>query len=101
MAAVLLMYRLHHGMVMEEVVDLVAVQHLKVQILKLQDLEIGSLIQMVLHQTKDILVVLGTMLLQDQITKDLVVAVVPVLLVLLLIVELLLMEVVVLEKPQR
>tara|TARA_Y100000361_G_scaffold31505_1_gene26382 strand:- start:1317 stop:1643 length:327 start_codon:yes stop_codon:yes gene_type:complete len=97
----LLMYQLDHGMVMDEVVDLVAVQHLKTQPRKLQDMEVESLVQMLLHQIKDILVVLGTVQVQEQILKDLVEVVVPVLQVFPQPVELLLMEVVVLEKPQQ
>jgi hypothetical protein len=58
---VLHMYQLHHIMVTEDPVDLAVEQDLKVQVLKLQEQEVGSLIQTVLHQPKDILVVSGTL----------------------------------------
>ncbi len=95
------MYQLHHGMVMEEVVDLVVEQHLKTQTRKLQETEIGSQIQMVLHQTKDILAELDTLPVQGQIPKDLVEEVELVQQENQHRVVILTMEVVVQEKPQQ
>tara|TARA_Y100000361_G_scaffold58953_1_gene51555 strand:- start:224 stop:376 length:153 start_codon:yes stop_codon:yes gene_type:complete len=48
-------------MVMEDLVDVAVEQDLKAQILNLQEQEAKSYLTVVLLQTKDILVVLGTL----------------------------------------
>tara|TARA_Y100000361_G_scaffold76859_1_gene68011 strand:+ start:136 stop:426 length:291 start_codon:yes stop_codon:yes gene_type:complete len=91
-------------MVMEDLVDVAVEQDLKAQILNLQDQEIKSYLTVVLHQPKDFLVVLGTLVALDQITKDQVEVVVPVQQVLIqihLYPRPHLMELVEQEKPQQ